>query len=191
MNSSKTVSVNPLQAYVDRELDMYEMRADNGDYTPNDQERALMEDFVNGLIGDEKFLRLCAEIYDAVERPVPETPAEHVHFRAAGWLAAPDGESRESTVSLIQNLVARIGECEKALRWMCPNHAYFTKHSAVRPSRDETPAEPVAQRLWIDGSDDSNPGWWEYDEVDAAQPLQPGYQPLYASPLKTSPEPGA
>ncbi len=31
-----------------------------------------------------------------------------VSFRAAGWLAAPDGESRASTTDLIQNLVSEI-----------------------------------------------------------------------------------
>src|SRR6185436_19434689 len=67
-----------------------------------------------------------------------ETSAEHVCFRAAGWLAAPEGETRESTTSLIQNLVARIGECERALRWMCPNNAYFAKHASTETS-DECP----------------------------------------------------
>lgn len=60
MADRTTENQNPLQAYVDEQLDCYEMRADNGDYTPNDQERALMADFVNGLICDEEFLRLCA-----------------------------------------------------------------------------------------------------------------------------------
>ena len=51
-------------------------------------------------VGD---LRLLLEAVDA-----REAPPSYVLFRAAGWLAAPDGESRESTVSLIKDLVARI-----------------------------------------------------------------------------------
>jgi hypothetical protein len=48
----------------------------------------------------------------------------------------------------------------------------------VEPSVD--PVAPVAQRQWIEGSDASNLGWWDYDEIDAATCLREGYEPLYA-----------
>lgn len=35
---------------IHEEVEGYEFRGD-GDYTPNDQEKALLEDFGNGLIG--------------------------------------------------------------------------------------------------------------------------------------------
>jgi hypothetical protein len=38
----------------------------------------------------------------------------------------------------------------------------------------------VAQRLWIDGSDESNLGWWDYDEVDLSTPLRDDYEALYS-----------
>lgn len=41
------------------------------------------------------------------------------------------------------------------------------------------PIAPVAQRMWIEGSDDSNPGWYEYDEIDASTCQREGFEPLY------------
>lgn len=41
---------------VDEEVDGYEMRADNGDYTPTDHERALLSDFAYGLIENKDLI---------------------------------------------------------------------------------------------------------------------------------------
>jgi hypothetical protein len=42
------------------------------------------------------------------------------------------------------------------------------------------PIAPVAQRMWIEGSDDSNPGWYEYDEIDVSTCQREGFEPLYS-----------
>lgn len=38
---------------------------------------------------------------------------------------------------------------------------------------------PVAQRQWVEGSDDSNLGWWDFEEIDEATPLHAGAEALY------------
>lgn len=48
------------------------------------------------------------DVRAAMGLPDTRTREPSVLFRAAGWLAAPDGESRESTTLLIQALVAHI-----------------------------------------------------------------------------------
>ena len=55
--------------------------------------------------------------------------------RAAGWLAAPEGESRQSTIELITGLVRSI----KGFKKICAMHGLDTGLSALRDS-NETPA---------------------------------------------------
>jgi hypothetical protein len=95
--------MNPLQAYVDAQLDAYEFRGDGGDYTPDEQERALMLDFVNGLICDDEFLRLCAADPQC-QRPADETPAGHELLRRVELLlCAPT----EASVKIAHELVVQ------------------------------------------------------------------------------------
>ena len=55
-----------LDAYIRDELDAYEFRGDEGDYTPSDADRVLLEDFVQGLIADDAFVSLVATHSDNV-----------------------------------------------------------------------------------------------------------------------------
>lgn len=41
---------------------------------------------------------------------------------------------------------------------------------------------PVAQRQWVEGSDDSNSGWWDFEEIDETTPLHAGAEALYLVP---------
>lgn len=44
--------------HIDYNINDYEMRGDNGDYTPNEQEKILMEDYLNGFL--EQFVKAIA-----------------------------------------------------------------------------------------------------------------------------------
>ena len=50
-----------------------------------------------------------------------------VSFRAAGWLAAPDGESRASTTALIEGLVSEIERLRTEMREACSDMGCFCK----------------------------------------------------------------
>ena len=83
---------------------------------------------------------------------------------------------------LVAQLEAKIAELEqqnKRLTIECNTHV-----SALRArQQSETPsAQPVAQLIWIDGSDESNLGFWEYQDVDASEPLHDGFEALYSQP---------
>lgn len=47
--------------------------------------------------------------------------------------------------------------------------------------------EPVMQRMWVEGSDESNLGWFEVEDVDLSTPLHEGWEPLYAAPVAAQP----
>lgn len=47
-----------VQKFADHYTEEYVLEGDSGTYTPNDQERMLITDAINGLIADEDFLRL-------------------------------------------------------------------------------------------------------------------------------------
>lgn len=51
------VAMTAVMAYLDDYIDSYELEADDGTYTPNDQERMLIRDAIYGLDNDE-FARL-------------------------------------------------------------------------------------------------------------------------------------
>ena len=58
-----------MQTFVDEYVEGYELRdaedanGNTGDYTPNERERMLIQDAVNGLIADEDFLTLAGRAY--------------------------------------------------------------------------------------------------------------------------------
>lgn len=58
-----------VQSFVDEYIESYELRdvedanGNTGDYTPNERERMLIQDVVNGLIADEDFLTIAGRAY--------------------------------------------------------------------------------------------------------------------------------
>lgn len=78
--------------------------------------------------------------------------SELVLCRAAGWLDAPEGESRESTIELIKGLVARIEEMGEEIG----------KYQAWATSCDDTPAVKavIAELEALDASCTSSGLMW-------------------------------
>lgn len=57
------------QQFADDYVEHYELEADEGTYYPSEQERLLIKDAINGLIGDEDFCDLIAnEVLERQER---------------------------------------------------------------------------------------------------------------------------
>lgn len=61
-------AVQSVQKFADDYVDAYELEADEGSYTPNEQEQMLITDAINGLIADEDFLRLVRSEVDEREK---------------------------------------------------------------------------------------------------------------------------
>ena len=90
-HSSGSNAAQAMQALADEYVEGYELRdaedanGNTGDYTPNERERMLIQDAVNGLIADEDFLTIAGRAY--LERQAQR--------RAEGrcpWCGAPAGE---------------------------------------------------------------------------------------------------
>lgn len=63
------VDLAKAQQFADDYVEHYEMEADEGTYHPSERERFLIEDAINGLIGDEDFCDLIAnEVLERQER---------------------------------------------------------------------------------------------------------------------------
>lgn len=62
-----------LQVFVDEYLDSYQLEADEGTYTPNEQEKMITADAVHGLIASEEFCDLVAQC--VVDRQARRTAA--------------------------------------------------------------------------------------------------------------------
>lgn len=61
-------------ALLQRHVDDYEFRGDEGDYRPNETERMLLTDFAMGLAADDEFLSVAAEAWAA---RASDKPAGH------------------------------------------------------------------------------------------------------------------
>jgi len=71
------------------------------------------------------------------------TDSNLILCRASGWLAAPDGESRESTISLIKELVELVKGLEGDLRMVRSGRDSFSKLIEERGLR--SPKEATAR----------------------------------------------
>lgn len=74
-----------------------------------------------------------------------------------------------------------------ALSFVTPCAAYSSTRELMRKIKEELTnpeTEPVAYRQYIEGSDESNLGWFDYLDSDESHD---GYDPLYASPPQQKP----
>ena len=55
--SDSTVLLAAVQEYITEYLDGYEVRGDEGDYTPNEREAFLIDDAIQGLLAEDEFLQ--------------------------------------------------------------------------------------------------------------------------------------
>lgn len=53
---SKIIHFSELQDYITDYINEYELRADEGDYTPTEHERLLIYDAIQGLLDDKEFI---------------------------------------------------------------------------------------------------------------------------------------
>ncbi|RJF99066.1 hypothetical protein [Noviherbaspirillum saxi] len=99
-NEQMREAVKALDTYVSEQLEDYEFRGDPGDYTPNETERMLMNDFVQGMISDDEFFVLTGKIAALRESaPAPQelTDNELEHLVSS---ALDDVESPELSSAL-------------------------------------------------------------------------------------------
>lgn len=88
----------------------YEVRADEGDYTPNDRERFLIEDAINGLLADADFVRTFNAWQGAVRRKTP--PPSHAQGVAAGHVRIKD---------IVNALESSAANTDTDPRWLAAN----------------------------------------------------------------------
>lgn len=140
-----------LRTIIDEYVDGYEFRGDDGDYSPNERERILIEDCVAGLIDELPLLKPWESVPSHHEQPAPVPTIDMDRMLYAYKLLPPDLQKKLS--------INMLAELRKAM-----NLTFIpTPDTSARPLSPETIHETVAKLRAVPGN-----GWNDVADPYAA-----------------------